>query len=246
VHVKASGHGALHRCWGIRRERSLGQFLVHGASHRRPRLHRSELQSTLSWRVCWTHLPLCEDKQSLQSEHNEPKTPGTSGYPHGKCLLADSRTDLSRSTPGIRSRCQRHSSHTLIFPQTPRSSIEVCEVLVSCIVPAYSSYLGCQHAGASSSDTLRSRWAGNGRCICRAHTLRGDLPCHKQVPLSCVVQLSTSLASMAVDEKAFAIHSMHKVALGNEDDRRGSTRHPSLKSHWDSWGGRHEYMGVSG
>ena len=43
---------------------------------------------------------------------------------------------------------------------------------------------------------------------------------------------------MVVDEKAFAIHSMHKVAVGDEGNRRGSTRHPSLKSHWHSWGGR--------
>lgn len=114
--------------------------------------------------------------------------------------------------------------------------------MVSCIVPLCILYLRCLHVGASTSDTLRSRWAGKGRCICRAHTQRGEHPCHKQVPLSSVVQLSTSLASMAVDEKAFAIHSMHKVAIGGEGDRRGSTRHLSLKSHWHSWGGRHEYM----
>jgi hypothetical protein len=147
------------------------------------------------------------------------------------CLPAPALT--SRSTPGIRSRCQRHThnSHTFLYSQTPPASVEVCECLVS-FDPLCRLYLRCQHAGASTSDTLRSRWAGKGRCICRAHTQRGELPCHKQVPLSCVVQLSTSLASMAVDEKAFAIHSMHKVALGGEGDRRGSTRHPSLKSHW--------------
>jgi hypothetical protein len=48
---------------------------------------------------------------------------------------------------------------------------------------------------------------------------------------------------MSVDEKAFAIHSMHTVAVGNEGDRRGSTRHTPLKLHWYSWGGRNEYMG---
>ena len=45
--------------------------------------------------VCWIHLHRCEDKQSLQSEHYEPKTPSTSGYPNEKCLPADSSTDLS-------------------------------------------------------------------------------------------------------------------------------------------------------
>jgi hypothetical protein len=167
--VKASGHGAL--CRRRRKERSLGQFLVHGAGHRRPRLHRSELQSTLSWHVCWTHLPRCEDKQSLQSEHNEPKTPGMSGYPNGTSVLAGSRTDISRSTPGIRSRCQRHTSHTIQISQTPPASVEVCEVVfhASCRFvariwdgsmrgpahPTHSGTVGPATAGASAGRTHR-------------------------------------------------------------------------------------------
>ena len=51
---------------------------------------------------------------------------------------------------------------------------------------------------------------------------------------------------MGVDEKAFAIHSMHKVAVGDEGNRRGSTRHPSLKSHWGGRGGGRLNMYVAG
>ena len=71
---------------------------------------------------------------------------------------------------------------------------------------------------AQDTKSIRSRYMGEGRCLCAAHRKHGKPACHRAVSLPELLALCKVFTHMPPTARAFTMNHLYKVGSGQQDD----------------------------